>query len=174
MGVREVGSNARLAELLVTGCRGYALHLGLSPSYNKPLSIASLETNNHADIEARGLLELAKLFVAFDRISVRRRSSTKITSVLDLTDTEEELSSLCFGMAGHVSARTADYHITRQWMRTIIWQEALSMGLLSSSARGTILTFLFPARVGRDLLASLRCFCEADLLPLGRDQVGEI
>lgn len=163
-----------LQNLLVIFCRGYALHLGLSPSYNEPLSIASIESNDHADIEARGLLELAKLFVAFDRISVRRKSSTGITPLLDLTDTEDQLSSLCFRMEGHVSARTADYHITRQWMRTILWQEALSMGLLSSSTCDTVLTFVFPARVGRDLLASLRWFREADLLPLGRDQVSEI
>lgn len=88
----------------------------------------------------------------------------------DLTATETKLSSLCLELADYVSTRTADCHITRQWMRTILWQEALSSGLLSSSGT-SVMTFSFPATVGRDLLHSLRCFSEADLLPLGRDQV---
>ncbi|CAG8931149.1 unnamed protein product [Penicillium salamii] len=169
----EVFSNTALVfPLLWVSERGYALHLGLSPSYNEPLSITELEMDNDADVEAQGLLELAKLFVAFDRIAVRRKSPTRATTV-DLTDTENKLSSLSFCMADLVSARTADYHITRQWMRTILWQHALSMGLLSSAAYETVLTFVFPVQVGRDLLQALRWFCETDLLPLGRDQVSE-
>jgi hypothetical protein len=149
------------------------LHLGLSPSYSEPISIAEIETNENADVDAHGLLELVKLFVAFDCISLRRKSRVGVTAAADLTDTEEKLSSLCFSMADHVSTRTADYHITREWMRTILWQEALSMGWLSSSAYTSVMTFGFPVQVGRDLLQALRRFCEADLLPLGRDQVSE-
>jgi hypothetical protein len=136
--------------------------------------ISGTITNGNADVDAQGLLELVKLFVAFDRISVRRKARVGITAATDLTDTEKRLSSLCFSMADHVSARTADYYITREWMRTILWQEALSMGLLSSSAYTSVMTFGFPAKVGRDLLQALRRFCETDLLPLGRDQVSGI
>jgi hypothetical protein len=46
------------------------------------------------------------------------------------------------------------------------------MGLLSSAAYTSVMTFGFPAQVGRDLLQALRGFRVADLLPLGRDQVG--
>ncbi|CAG7920360.1 unnamed protein product [Penicillium olsonii] len=167
-----VSNKALVFPLLWVSERGYALHLGLSPSYNEPLSSTELEGHNGADVEGQGLLELAKLFVAFDRISVRRRSSAGATAV-NLTDTERELSSLSSLVVDSVSARTADYHITRQWMRTILWQQALSTGLLSSSAYDSVLTFSFPAQVSRDLLHALRWFRETDLLPLGRDQVRE-
>lgn len=160
-----------LQSRLVIVHRGYALHLGLSPSYNEPLPVAEFETDSNVDVDAQGLLELAKLFIAFDCISVCRKSSNGITAATDLTDTETRLSSLCFGMADCVSTRTADYHITREWMRTILWQEALSMGVLSSSAYSCVMTFAFPAQVGRDLLRALKRFGETDLLPLGRDQV---
>lgn len=56
-------------------------------------------------------------------------------------------------------------------MRTIVWQEALSGHLLSSTATTEVMTFRFPVIVGRDLLVSLHGLSEADLLPLGRDQV---
>lgn len=151
--------------------RGYALHLGLPPSYTSPAPLAVLERHPDSDIHVQGLLDLVKLFIAFDQISIRRKSHVGITSATDLATTETKLSSLCLSEAHHISTRTADCHITREWMRTILWQEALSLGLLSSSAYTDVMTFGFPAQVGRDLLHSLRCFSDTDLLPLGRDQV---
>ena len=152
--------------------RGYALHLGLSPSYiDPPLLAAHLEDDPAADIHVQGLLDLVNLFIAFEKISLCRKTHTGFTSRTDLTATEDRLTSLHPKPMNHVSIRMADCHITREWMRTILWQEALSLGLLSSSACLDLLTFEFPSRVGRDLLHSLRSFSEADLLPLGRDQV---
>lgn len=151
--------------------RGYALHLGLSPSCTDPPSLACLENRPAADIHEQGLLDLVRLFVAFDQISIHRKSRAGIKSATDLTDAELKLSSLCLKIADCISTRTADCHITRQWMRTILWQEALSLGLLSSSSQTAVMTFAFPAQVGRDLLHSLRYFSDTDLLPLGRDQV---
>jgi hypothetical protein len=133
-----------------------------------------LGRNTNADVHAQGLLELVRLFIAFDQISVRRNSRLGITIATHLTDTEAKIASLSFSMANHVSTRTADYHITREWMRTILWQEALTMGLLSSSACTSVLEFGFPAQVSRGLLQALRGFSETDLLPLGRDQVSSL
>lgn len=65
----------------------------------------------------------------------------------------------------------ADYHFTKQWMRTLIWQKAMSRGLLSSASDVESMTFLFPSRIAQDLLASLTMISKDDLLPLGRDQV---
>ncbi|KAJ6188380.1 hypothetical protein N7519_003288 [Penicillium mononematosum] len=128
----------------------------------------------NADVHAQGLLELVKLFIAFNQISIQRHSRPGITMATHLTDTETKVASLCFSMANNISTRTADYHITREWMRTILWQEALNMGLLSSSACESVLAFGFPAQVGRALLQALRGFSETDLLPLGRDQASSL
>ena len=147
------------------------MHLGLSPSYVDALSLEGLENNPNADIHAQGLLNLTRLFVAFNRVSIRRKSQVGLSPIMDLVDTEAKLSMLGLNLVDDVSTITADCHITREWMRTILWQEALSLGLLSSSSNTSVMTFAFPAQVGRNLLHSLRCFSETDLLPLGRDQV---
>lgn len=141
------------------------------PSCIDPPVLHGLEDYPNADIHVQGLLDLARLFIAFDQISVRRKSNLGIASATDLTETENKLSSLRLGISDQVTTRTADCYITREWMRTIIWQEALSMGLLSSASIVDVMTFGFPAQVGHDLLHALRCFSESDLLPLGRDQV---
>jgi hypothetical protein len=166
-----ITNKALVFSLLWVSERGYSLHLGLSPSFIESPELIDLGRNTNADVHAQGLLELVRLFIAFDQISVRRNSRLGITIATHLTDTEAKIASLSFSMANHVSTRTADYHITREWMRTILWQEALTMGLLSSSACTSVLEFGFPAQVSRGLLQALRGFSETDLLPLGRDQL---
>lgn len=133
--------------------------------------LPDLDDYPDADIHVQGLLDLARLFIAFDQFSIRRNSNPAIDSATDLTEAENKLSSLCLSISDQVTTRTADCYITREWMRTIIWQEALSMGLLSSASFVDVMTFGFPAQVGHDLLQALGCFSESDLLPLGRDQV---
>lgn len=162
---------ARIESIANTPDRGWALHIGLSPSCIDPPVLPDLEDYPVADIHVQGLLDLVDLFIAFDQISVRRKSHHGIASATDLTETEEKLSSLCLSISDQATTRTADCHITREWMRTIIWQEALSLGLLSSASFVDVMTFGFPAQVGHDLLRALRGFSESDLLPLGRDQV---
>jgi hypothetical protein len=147
------------------------MHLGLAPSYVDPPPLKALRNAPGIDAHVQGLLELVKLFVAFDQISIHRKSQGGLEPITYLTDTETKLSTLCFKLANQVSTRSADCHITREWMRTILWQEALSLGLLSSSSSTAVMTFSFPAQVSRDLLHSLRYFSNTDLLPLGRDQV---
>ncbi|KAJ5387693.1 hypothetical protein N7509_010234 [Penicillium cosmopolitanum] len=155
--------------LLWVSERGYAMHLGLSPSCIDPPPLTGLGESSE-DIHVQGLLDLARLFIAFDQISLRHKFGNEFASATHLTETENRLSSLCLNIADQISTRTADCHITREWMRTILWQKALSMGLLSSSTSRDVMTFSFPAKVSRDLLHSLRFFSETDLLPLGRDQ----
>ncbi|KAJ5173115.1 hypothetical protein N7492_005708 [Penicillium capsulatum] len=156
--------------LLWVSERGYALHLGLSPSYIDSPLLESLEDSPEADAHAQGLLDLVNLFIAFDQISIGRKCH-RGRSVFDLTGTEMKLSSMHLELTDCISTRTADCHITRQWMRIILWQEALTGGLLSSSSDSLVMTFGFPAQVCHDLLLSLRHISETDLLPLGRDQL---
>jgi hypothetical protein len=159
--------------LLWVSERGYAMHLGVRPSYSDPVQVpdaAQLATNPHA----RGLLELFNLFVTFDKIQARRCRSGSLAQALSaasLAETETALSLLAFNSDDQASTRLADCHITREWMRTIVWQEALSRHLLSSTSTTEVMTFRFPVVVGRDLLMSLQGLSATDLLPLGRDQL---
>ncbi|GFG26942.1 maltose fermentation regulatory protein MAL13 [Aspergillus udagawae] len=159
--------------LLWVSERGYAMHLGVRPSYSDPVQVpdaAQLATNPHA----RGLLELFNLFVTFDKIQARRCRSSSLAQALSaasLAETETALSLLAFDSDDQASTRLADCYITREWMRTIVWQEALSRHLLSSTSTTEVMTFRFPVVVGRDLLMSLQGLSATDLLPLGRDQL---
>lgn len=154
--------------------RGYAIHLGLQPSHTSLIRLSD-STQAAENTHVQGLLELARLFAAFDSVSARESSSgisDQTSFSTALMETEAALSTLSLGQGAQVSTRMADYYITKEWMRTIIWQKALSRHLLSSTSCLELMTFRFPAHVGRDLLCSLQGFSKFDLLPLGRDQVG--
>ncbi|KAE8149514.1 hypothetical protein BDV25DRAFT_125246 [Aspergillus avenaceus] len=162
-----------LFPLLWISERGYAMHLGLVPSYTSPITLPDIG-HLTGDVHAQGLLELAKLFAAFDCVSVRSSVDSDRESEISancLAETEAALSLLSLDGECRASTRMADCCITKEWMRTIIWQEALSQHMLSSTSYVELLTFNFPVLVSRDLLSSLQVFTESDLLPLGRDQV---
>ncbi|KAG2417595.1 hypothetical protein HFD88_008814 [Aspergillus terreus] len=162
-----------LFTLLWVSERGYAMHLGLAPSFATPTRWPDATSRRDPpNVHVQGLVELARLFAAFDAIAVSRSGGSDVSAV-SLAETEEALSvlSLQQGEDDRASTRMADYCITKEWMRTIIWQEALSRHLLSSTAYVELMTFRFPAVVSRDLLVSLKGFTQSDLLPLGRDQL---
>ncbi|KAL4895046.1 C6 transcription factor [Aspergillus ambiguus] len=163
-----------LFTLLWVSERGYAMHLGLAPSFVTPIHWPDVTSRSAPpNVHVQGLVELARLFAAFDAIAASRSRSGVDVSAVGLAETEGALSVLSLQQTdGHrVSTRMADYCITKEWMRMIIWQEALARHLLSSTSYVELMTFRFPAVVSRDLLFSLQGFTQADLLPLGRDQL---
>ncbi|PYI18421.1 hypothetical protein BO86DRAFT_406356 [Aspergillus japonicus CBS 114.51] len=149
--------------------RGYAMHLGRQPSYRRPVVIPHLDSEGNAEV--KGLLELGRLFATFDGTCSGRGSASSLGSVECLAEAEAALAVPSPGQEGGPSTRLADYCITKEWMRTMIWQKALAQRLLSSTSCLELMTFRFPAVVGRSLLGSLQGFTESDLLPLGRDQL---
>lgn len=149
--------------LMLIRSRGYAMHLGLSPSYAQSFCIPAIKSS--PNVHVHGLLELARLFATFDQCSDAMVSEELLIA------SETALQGLSMNAENASLVRFADYCITREWMRTIIWQRALSLGFLSSQASSALMTFCFPVQVSRDLLSALRSFSSEDLLPLGRDQV---
>lgn len=145
------------------------MHLGLKPSYKSPTWLSDrAQTSDNAHVQ--GLIEHARLFAALDGV-ITGESNLAGLPASTLTETEAALSTLSLGQGERAPTRMADYCITKEWMRIIIWQEALSRHLLSSTSYLELMTFRFPVHVGRDLLCSLQGFSRSDLLPLGRDQV---
>lgn len=140
------------------------MHLGLPPSFGSNFPLPTTESVKE-NVHVQGLLELTRLFVTFDRCNDVNVSEE------GLIETETMLQGLSMSAERTAVSRLADHCITREWMRTMIWQRALSLRLLSSQSKSSLMNFTFPMQVSRDLLGSLNRFSSHDLLPLGRDQV---
>lgn len=154
-------------------CRGYAIQHGFPISIQETIKLPVTCFKDY-DVYGQGLIELASLFAAFDS-QIRRtpRYSTE-TSPSDrhfLVAIHEALTQNTPRPANYDIVQRADYDFTKQWMRTLLWQQAMSSGLLSSRSDVQSMTFLFPSRIAQDLLASITMLSKDDLLPLGRDQV---
>lgn len=121
-------------------------------------------------------MELGSLFVAFDLLL--QHASPYGSDTAHLPSYKELLLAVCKTLTEDIprpinydSIQRADYHVTKQWMQTLLWQKAMSQGLLSSVSDTELMSFLFPSRIAQSLLASITTVSRDDLLPLGRDQL---
>lgn len=139
--------------------------------------------NYKYDAHQNGLLDLAELFAAFDTTSLsdeasylnandgQLRSSSRAIAAMRLTAAHDSLSKYDRDINICDPVQYADFHITKSWMRTLLWQQAMNYGILSSHASAESMSFMFPSLIAKDLLTSLAMMSKDHLLPLGRDQV---
>lgn len=130
-----------------------------------------------SDIHGEGLVELASLFAAFDSAFHHAPGhvsgpSSSLSDKQLLVAVQNSLTMNRPRPTSYDPVRRADYCITKQWMKVLLWQQAMSRGLLSSGSDVESMDFLFPSLVAQDLLTSVEKISHGDLLPLGRDQVG--
>jgi hypothetical protein len=125
------------------------------------------------NVHAEGLFNLARLFVAFDRSSIPQFSRYRQFPVPTkrLLRVEKILEEISPPSTPFEIVQRADFMATKQWMRILLWQQAMSRGLHSSTSQIKSLNFSFPARVARGMLMWVGSFSTDNLMPLGRDQV---
>ncbi|CZR69006.1 related to C6 transcription factor [Phialocephala subalpina] len=152
--------------------RGYAIQYGLPISLHHTVSLSSIKLSTSGTC-IQGLINLASLFVTFDSSSIPQFSRYKEFPVSkDQLVGLEKIFANTPAPLKHLSvAQQADFLATKNWMQTLLWQQAMSRGFLSSSSECEFMTFRYPARVARESLMRIRLFSTGDLIPLGRDQL---
>ncbi|KAE8440638.1 hypothetical protein EG329_007004 [Mollisiaceae sp. DMI_Dod_QoI] len=152
--------------------RGYAVQYGLPISLHHTVSLSSIQSHKGGTC-IQGLVNLASLFVIFDSSSIPQFSRYKEFPV-----SKEQLVTLEGRFADtpaplkHLSvAQQADFLATKSWMQTLLWQQAMCRGFLSSAASCDFMTFRYPAQVCQEVLRRIKLFSTEDLIPLGRDQL---
>lgn len=166
------------ANTLFFKTRGYAIQHDLPISI---LDTVRIPTDNMDDFDkyGKGLIELATLFAAFDAFFYRTaryiyESYQGNSDQHRLVAVQRSLESIAPKAFEYDLVQRADYNITRHWMRILIWQQAMSRSLLSSSADDDSMTFLFPSQIAQDFLSSITVNSKEHLVSLGRDQVRNI
>lgn len=152
--------------------RGYAIQYGLPISLQSSASLSQYEFYRE-NVYLEGLFNLARLFVAFDRSSIPQFSRYRQfpVSTQRLVRVEMTLKAISPSSTPFEIVQRADFVVTKQWMRILLWQQAMSRGLLSSDSHIKSMNFTFPAGVARDLLRWMGSFSTDNLMPLGRDQL---
>lgn len=110
-----------------------------------------------------GFLDLVSLFQNFDDTFVSLWNKSNTTPTLPFIDESsvssnqlEMLQSVLQIAIPEVSKRNeiqqADLLITRQWLKTMVWQLCVTKGLLSSSSKDESMSFTYPIAIARDVV----------------------
>ncbi|KAK1246542.1 hypothetical protein MKX08_000344 [Trichoderma sp. CBMAI-0020] len=161
--------------LLWVSERGYAIQHDLPISILDTVQIPSVKLDDF-DKYGKGLIELATLFVAFDAFFYRttrymHETSQPHSEKYRLITVQQSLKTITPKLSEYDLVQQADYTITRHWMRTLLWQQAMSRCLLSTYAEHDSMTFLFPSQIAQEFLASITMNSTEQLTSLGRDQL---
>lgn len=136
--------------------RGYAIQFALPISLPSPLSLPAPGWFQ-GDLHKQGLIRLAKLFAVFDAAPVLKlpQNKSRTVSVDLLLMVEKALEEAPPCPAHHDVVQKVDYLVTQHWMRLLLWQQAMSRGLLSSVSLFNSMRVTFPTYLARDILGSV-------------------
>jgi hypothetical protein len=152
--------------------RGYSFHCGYSaPAWPEAL-LSRTKYNSEVDSHKRDLLTLQDLFISFQiDTQTRLPSRNDDLSFRKFQRLQDQVSAVSETLLDFASVRYIDFVVTKQWMRTVVWQSALSQGHLSSSSAVESLKYSYPGQIMRDLIKCLPDICKATFVAGGQDQV---
>ncbi|CAD0113353.1 unnamed protein product [Aureobasidium uvarum] len=112
-----------------------------------------------------GLSMLFHLFSLLDSSFFRARND--LTSVqgtgkeyIELATLQEQLHQV-LDLTKVSEVQRADILVTQQWLRLMVWQTALRLGLISSSATNPSYTYVYPIQIATSLCEALRTLSPA-------------
>ena len=105
-----------------------------------------------------GFLDLVTLFQKFDNkfISFWNRPSLSPLSVQPVVQLQQFLKDAIPKVSERTEIQQADLLISRQWLKTIVWQLCVSRRLLSSNTTVEAMSFHFPVVIAREVILILR------------------
>ncbi|KAH8669698.1 hypothetical protein BGZ60DRAFT_408074 [Tricladium varicosporioides] len=148
--------NRRTFWLLFITERAYALQRHRPLTLQRTISLPSIAPGPEEMILS-GFIDLVSLFQNFDDdfISLWNLStapSEKATSLQSLVQLQDILKFSIPNVAERTEIQQADLLISRQWLKTMVWQLSLSKRLLSSNASTESMSFHYPVTIAREVV----------------------
>lgn len=158
--------------------RAYALQRHRPLTLQRTISLPTISPDDPDAPVLSGFLDLVSLFQHFDDDFVRLWNVSGKTPTFPLSDDNpvvfSQLGSLqeVLDMAiPDVSKRNeiqqADLLISRQWLKTMVWQLCVTKGLLSSSSSNESMSFHYPVSIARDVVIVGRSLSKEAFEPHG-------
>lgn len=142
--------------------RAYALQRHRALTLRKSIELPPVDSGPERHI-LPGFLDLISLFQHFDNdfFAIWNQSSmTHATSAEFLVRLQNVLAYSLPSTAGSTESQLADLLVSREWLKTMVWQLCVSRTLLSSSSNEESMSFRYPVKIARDVVLVSR------LLPL--------
>jgi hypothetical protein len=142
----------------------------------------TLPTISPDDPDARvisGFLDLVSLFQHFDDDFVRLWNLSSKTPAFPFSEGVSPISPSQLGSLQEVldlsipevskrnEVQQADLLISRQWLKTMVWQLCVTKGLLTSSSSNESMSFHYPVSIARDVVLINRALNKEAFEPHG-------
>lgn len=138
--------------------RAYALQRHRPLTLQRTISLPFIDPTSPESNILSGFLDLVSLFQNFDDsfLALWNLSTTKDSSTSPTNDSLIRLQEILNSALPHVTSRTeiqqADLLISRQWLKTMVWQLCVSKNLLSSKSTSESMSFHYPITIARDVV----------------------
>ena len=135
----------------------YALQRHRPLTLRRTISLPAVEAGPEATILS-GFLDLVALFQNFGDpfVSLWNLSGDSIALPQPLVRLQDFLNYAIPNVSERTEIQQADLLVSRQWLKTIVWQLCLSNGLLSSTSTTESMSFHYPVTIARHVILASR------------------
>jgi len=108
-----------------------------------------------------GFIHLIKLYRPFDETFFGLWNRTRHGAVPSwLAQLQNQLSDALPAYIEGTETQQVDLKMSQAWLKTMVWQLAISHGFISSMASDTTFTFRYPIEISRDLVEMSSAFSQ--------------
>lgn len=134
--------------------RAYALQRHRPLTLQRTIALPTVDPGPEATILS-GFLDLVSLFQNFDDtfLSLWNVSGAETpASAQSLVQLQDILKFAIPNVAERTEIQQADLLVSRQWLKTMVWQLCVTKGLLSSASTNESMSFHYPVNIARDVV----------------------
>ena len=154
----DICRKRRLYWLIFATERAYALQRHRPLSLHATIELPTLTEDPSDSRTIEGFLHLINLFRPFDDTFIGLWNKARNDcSTPWLAHLQKQLTEALPATINVTDSQAADLRTTQQWLRTMVWQLAITNGYLSSTSSDSSMTFHYPIEIARDLVADLSC-----------------
>jgi len=117
------------------------------------INVPRVDEDTTDSIPLRGFIHLINLYKSFDETFFGLWNRTRDGAVPSwLSQLQKQLSDALPTYLESTEIQAVDIRMSQCWLKTMVWQLAISHGFISSMSSDTSLTFRYPIDISRELV----------------------
>ena len=133
--------------------RAYALKAHRPLSLYPTISLPTQEDDPTDLIPIKGFVHLISLYKPFDETFFGLWNKTRPGAEPSwLAQLQHQLAEALPAYIEGTETQMVDLRMSQQWLKTMVWQLAISHGFISSLANDNTMSFKYPIEISRDLV----------------------
>ncbi|KAK7514664.1 uncharacterized protein IWZ02DRAFT_181478 [Phyllosticta citriasiana] len=157
----ETARRRRLYWVLFINERAYAIHKHRPITLEATIDLPTMDDDPTERVQLSGFLHLINLYKPFDHTFMGLWNKIRTGCLPSwLAEMQQQLSNSLPSYLEGTEVQAVDLRTSQQWLRTMVWQLAISHGFISSMAPDSTMSFKYPIEIARDLVAMASQFSQ--------------